>query len=209
MLMLLLLSATINSHAVVVDNFTCQLEATENETGESVKQSFELSSPRFPILPQVPEPGVLMTKAYTGLGFEMKNAKREINVHASLSYEHAVKMDYTGQTNQIIEARQNMCITLSANYCKKSTAPTPPSPPPGDYEPIIIECMSSINSCFYTSDPFHPVHGWPVVGHSDGVADFDAAKLNPITSIITEHSNGNSIVRGTARLACQYKGTYK
>lgn len=219
-IMLLLLATAINAHAIVADTFSCHLEITGSENGESARQSFEFSAPRLPYqqllstptpsepLPPLPppdqqDPNVLKTEAHTNVRLSMGNAEGTIIANVGLSYQHAVKLDSSAQ---IVDARQHTCFWLSANYCKKSTIVTsidPISP----VEPI-ISCTQGIKACFVL-DPFNPVHGWPVVGHSDGVPDFNSTELNPIEQIVTEDINGESRIRGTVRVACQYTGTYK
>lgn len=211
-IMSLLLAATINAHAIVADTFNCKLEVTENESGESTKQSFDLSLARLPAPLQVPptsppvlpDPNVSSTTASSFFKFKTENSKREINADVSLFYSHAVKLDSSGK---VVDARQHTCFTLATGYCKKPTVPQEPVAPG---EPVLIgSCMMNSVFCF-SPDPFDPVHGWPITTHSDGIADFDANALNPIEQIITEHTNDNhQIARGAARVDCQYAGTYK
>lgn len=191
LLILTLLLSVRNAHALIADQFSCEIQISEIGTTQTTKQSMEFSIAR---VPQVNSPiEVNLTKARFDGSLQTSTKERSIHTSISLYYHHAAQTDQIGQT---IDARQTSCIVVTADYCDHRAQK------PGDMQ----ICSTSKGACALPTKPFDPVHGWPSVSIApDGTPMFDEKSL-PV--IDTKFYDEQKRERGTVRFTCQYKGTY-
>ena len=104
--------------AVVTDKFKCELEVTDLETKNRVIANDEFFVSRLPVAITPDGTGTIqVTEANADSAVRLDSRKATYGVDLKIKYFHAVKFDAMGQT---MDARQKSCITIFANYCKKT-----------------------------------------------------------------------------------------
>ncbi len=189
----LILGCSMVSHALVSDGFKCAMEIKDKTSAASTRQKMEFFIARLP-LSASPAPDVRLTAGFSYQSLSLETKKAKLGAYLHFYYKHAVKLDanYTP-----IEARQLTCIDLATSHCPKGHGN-------GDDEIDICKDLS-LTSCAEPRDPFDKDNGWARTTLIDGEPSFNEQSREIVTSIKDE--KGTEV--GTAKLTCQYTGSYK
>lgn len=184
-----LLTAAIQSHAIVADKIACKIELNDFKSGQTAIQEHEFFVSREP-LSSSPAPDIRITSGFSEPSVSIQGKGYRLTAKVNLSTSHAMKLDNSGN---IIQAKQESCNTLVANYCiieKDNTSSCP---------------VSSV-ACPWAepfSDGDHVV--WSPVSISNNVPAFDSLSLG---SKYKEDFIVDGKKVGTAKAQCHYRGTF-